>query len=290
VSRGRFSQFIIDGRSVAAVGLDPSSFVPILKGRAPLRDDEVVLGETTMEQAHLHIGDSAPIRVQQQTRPFRVVGTAVFPRLAPYPASEPTGLGIGAATTVNAIGTDGMLGNPFYLVRLRRGAHLTVAQLGKTLGADAPKFDSVLSAQRPNDVLSWGHISDTSLALAAVLVLLAVGSALHLLVTSVRSRRRDLALLKTVGFTRRQVVESVLAQATILVGIALVVAVPLGVLAGRWLWTLTARWIGIADDPSIPYSVIAIVVVAAIAIGNAIALGPGANAARTRPALVLRSE
>ena len=57
------------------------------------------------------------------------------------------------------------------------------------------------------------------------------------LTTSVRRRRRDLALLKTLGFTRRQLAATVAAQASIVALLGIVVGVPVGIVAGRSLWT-----------------------------------------------------
>ena len=138
--------------------------------------------------------------------------------------------------------------------------------------------------------MSYDRLSRTPLVLAGVLALLALGSAIHLLVTSVRARRRDVALLKTMGTTRGEARSAVLVQATVLVSMALVVAIPLGVVAGRWLWAETAHWLGIAADPAIPVGSLAVVTAVAVVLANLIAFGPATSAARTRPAIALRSE
>ena len=61
------------------------------------------------------------------------------------------------------------------------------------------------------------------------------------LVASVRRRRRDFALLKTLGFTRRQLAGAVAWQSTVIAAAGLVIGVPLGIAAGRWLWLAFAR-------------------------------------------------
>lgn len=70
------------------------------------------------------------------------------------------------------------------------------------------------------------------LALGLVLVALAVGTLAQVLLTSVR-RRRDLAVLKTLGLSRWQVQAVVAWQAVALAAAALAVGLPLGVVAGR---------------------------------------------------------
>jgi len=47
--------------------------------------------------------------------------------------------------------------------------------------------------------------------------------------------------LKALGFTRRQLASTVAWQSTIAIGIGVIVGVPLGIVAGRALWTLFAR-------------------------------------------------
>ena len=245
-------------------------------------------------RSHTQIGATIPIGDKSAAKPFRVVGKAVFPRFAPYQGSEPTGLGIGLATTAHAIrALHADNGAPFFTVRTVPGQLTTPDALIKALrssGTDPDNMPEVWGPQRPNDVMSYDHLSRTPLALAGFLAFLALGSAIHLLVTSVRGRRRDVALLKTIGITRRQARAAVLVQATVLVSLALAIALPLGVLSGRWLWTQTAHWLGIAGDPAIPFNALIVVIAAAMILANAVAFGPAAVASRTRPAIALRSE
>jgi hypothetical protein len=87
-----------------------------------------------------------------------------------------------------------------------------------------------------------------------------------------------------------QALSTVLAQAVTLMAIALVVALPVGWSTGRFLWVRTARWLGIADDPSVPLGQLGLLGVAALAGAAVIALLPGVLAASIRPAVALRSE
>jgi putative ABC transport system permease protein len=116
----------------------------------------------------------------------------------------------------------------------------------------------------------------------------------HLLLSSVRRRRRDLAILKTLGFVRAQVAGTVAWQATTVVLVSMVVAVPLavplGVALGRWTWTMLAHDLGVMAQPQVPWLSLTAVIGAALILANAIALVPGQIATRTRPATDLRSE
>jgi ABC-type antimicrobial peptide transport system permease subunit len=122
---------------------------------------------------------------------------------------------------------------------------------------------------------------------------LALGAVIALaltLIASVRRRRRELALLKTLGFVRRQLAAAVAWQSSIAVAIGEVIGVPVGILLGRTLWDLFAHEINAVPMPSVPGLVIALIVVGALVLANVVAAVPGRMAAGTSTALVLREE
>ena len=120
-----------------------------------------------------------------------------------------------------------------------------------------------------------------------VLAVVAVG---HALVTAVGRRRSDLAVLKTLGFNRLQVRATVVWQATALSVAGLAVGVPLGLVAGRTVWRLVADGLGVSTAATVPIPGLLATVVGAIALANLTAALPARAAARTQPAVVLRSE
>jgi len=67
----------------------------------------------------------------------------------------------------------------------------------------------------------------------------------HFLVVSVSRRRREMGLLKVLGFVRHQVVSAVDWQATILALVGIVIGVPLGVVVGREAWKAFASNLGV---------------------------------------------
>ena len=123
-----------------------------------------------------------------------------------------------------------------------------------------------------------------------VLALLAAGTLAHVLLTGLHRRRRDLAVLKTLGLVRSQLLRVAAWQATALAAAALVIGLPLGVLAGRWAWALFAWSAGVSGVADVPAPLVLLAVPATLALANLIAAGPGWNAARGRPASVLRTE
>ncbi len=180
---GAYAQLTISGKTIGAVAVQSGHDVPIaetLNGRAPQTPDEIVLGAQTLRSLHRGVGDTVAVNIGGVTRPFQVVGRAVFPRFAPYPASEPTGLGVGAAMTLDGLTRFGPLDDsarsplaagPFVLVDAKSGTSSSVlVRLAFHGDADA---GLVLGAQRPSFVESYQHLERTPLALAGLLVALA---------------------------------------------------------------------------------------------------------------------
>jgi len=89
---------------------------------------------------------------------------------------------------------------------------------------------------------------------------------------------------------RRQVWATVAWQATTMTVVALAVGLPLGIATGRWTWRLFADDLGVVPEFVAPLLGAVVIVPIAIVAANLAAALPGRVAARTRPALVLRSE
>ena len=184
----------------------------------------------------------------------------------------------------------------FFLLRYRPGANLAAAaaKITRVLRASGCPVGSCIippvADQRPGDIKNYASIRDTPLALAVVLAVLAVGTLAHVLLTGVRRRRRDLALLKTLGFTRRQVLGTVAWEASAFAAVALLIGLPLGVIAGRWAWAVFASAAGVSTAATVPLATVLLAIPATLLAANLIAAAPGWEAARLRPALVLRTE
>jgi hypothetical protein len=148
----------------------------------------------------------------------------------------------------------------------------------------------------PQDRLRGAAIVDASrmgrqpLALSLAVAAGAVLSLALALLASVRQRRRELALLKTLGLTRRQVMATVAWQASVILMVAALAGGPLGVAAGRWAWAAFATSLGAVPVTVVPVPALLAGFLVLLAAGNLLAAGPGAVAARTPPAAVLRIE
>jgi hypothetical protein len=279
------------GRVVDTMATDGPVVPPILDGRPPAAADEIALGKKTMERAGVRLGDAVAVRVSGfRSVRMRVVGQVVLP-----PEHIPD-MGEGALITRAGIRTllgrrdakaCGCMGSDV-LVRLEPGADR--AAVLRALRRYVGEAFSVVPDQKPTDIVNFGRVRNLPLTLAGILALLAAATLAHTLVSAVRRRRRDLAILKTVGFVRRQLLGAVLWQATTLASIAVLLGVPLGLALGRWAWAVLADEAGVVREPVLPGWETAVVVVGTILLANAVAALPGRAAARTQPVQALRAE
>lgn len=274
--------FLVDGRgSVSPV---------IAEGRAPSAPTEIALGSATMRSLGTEIGRRIDVRLDEEggrTVRMLVVGRAIIPA-APFAQTEQ---GAGATLTSNGF----LLFQSEFsqhelpvLVRFREGADrdLALSRLLTQLPGDHFSF----TAQRFGQWESLGRMRKVPVLLSWLLAAIAAATLAHTLVSSVRRRRRDLAILKTLGFLGGQIRAAVAWQATVLIVVSLALGLPLGIAAGRWGWRAFADLVAVLPVPVIPGIALAVLAPGVIVLANLIALVPGRVAARTRPASVLRAE
>ena len=282
----------IDGELVETAGFDGDGITPrVLAGRAPTGDDEIALGKATVQRLGKGIGDPVELSIDGKTpgRELTVVG------LITPPASLDDGMALdsGASTTLRTLqsvgvpqgDTPGELQPGVHLVRLRTG--VSVLDARDRLQADFP--GTVNTARPTADVRSLERVQAIPYLLALMIGIAGVIAVALVLSQLARRRQRELALLRCVGFTGRQLFGVVLWQATAFALAALAVGVPVGVIVGRWLWRLAADRIGTDASAAVPLLGIGLAVVGVVAAANAFALVPARRASRVRPAAALRA-
>jgi MacB-like periplasmic core domain/FtsX-like permease family len=315
----------IDGQNVPVLfGVKGASITPpILSGHALDQTHEIVLGAGTLAQLHKRMGDTvvltygspkdAPIYIPP-TR-LTIVGTATMPAVGfASVVSDHTSMGTGALIPFDVIPADfsqavnsqypTLDGPNLALVRLRPGVSPAAGRANLQRMADAANRDFnevpggagvgntivVQGVQRPAEIVNYRTVGAVPALLAAGLALGAVAALALTLAASVRRRRRDLALLKTLGFTQRQLATAVAWHASVSAVVGVVVGVPVGVILGRWFWDLFARQIYAVPEPTVPVVWVALVAVGALVLANIVAAIPARIAARTPTALMLRAE
>jgi hypothetical protein len=281
---------LIDGRSVQVISLVPGKgeLLPaVIEGRAPTQLDEIALGSVTMRTLGKGIGETVLATTTGASRRLRVVGRLIVSTGDSNAAVTP-GKGaiahVGLWRHLNPPGTPISPGGFFVRLDPAGDRRRAIAQLQH----DFP--NTVLLPLKPPDITNLERVGYLPGLLASLVALLALGTTAHALITSVRRRRRDLAILKTLGFARGQVSQTVAWQATTFTLVAELIGVPVGVAAGRWAWRLVAEQLGVASGPVVPLVPVLAIVAGALLVSNLVAAGPGWTAARIQPSVALRSE
>lgn len=248
----------IDGRPVNIVGFDEGArdFAPVvLAGRAAAAADEIALGRGTLTELGKSIGDEVQIQGAGAVTAVRIVGEIVAPAVLAYGMD----LDSGAAMTLD--GLSAALGDArddsgpaSHLVAFADGVDPTAAR--ERLRADFP--GTVLDPMAPVDLRDLERVRGMPYLLASLLGFMALGSIVVMLLTVARRRRRDVAVLRAVGFEGRDIRRMLAAQAATVALLALGVGVPLGVVVGRGAWLLAADGLGTEVGPRVPMLTIAI--------------------------------
>ena len=187
-----------------------------VRARAPSDRRDRARRATTLAHLHKHVGDT--VEASYGDAPptvLHIVGTATMPAVGP---AEQLHLSMGTGALVPYATASGRVRNSGEDMRRSRVGRTTIfvrlrarSRPGRpTLRPSRPLFAakssevSVLSVQRPAEIVNYRSMGSTPAILGAA-PRRRCGVALVLtLIASVRRRRRDLALLKTLGFTRRQ--------------------------------------------------------------------------------------
>jgi hypothetical protein len=312
-----------DGQTVPMLlmATHPRVAPPILSGHGIDKKNQVVLGAATMALLHKKLGDTVmftygtPADAPVYVPPIKlvIVGTATFPAVG-YTSfvEDHTSMGIGALipTAILPPAFRKVLQSPdpnfngpeMAFVRLKPGVSAAAGRANlqriasaadKVFAADphgAGNLVSVLGVQRPAQIVNYRSMGSTPVILAlgaAVGSIFALGLTLF---ASVRRRRRDLALLKALGFSQRQLAGSVAWQAAITALVGVIIGIPVGILIGRELWILFAKNLNAVPLATVPVETVVLTGLGAVIFAVVVSAIPGRSAARTSTALVLRSE
>ena len=153
-----------------------------------------------------------------------VVGQAIFNDSSDLEA------GVGALVTKSYYqDQQGSAGPSRLLVRVREGSNLAAAMTPFAEAGASWFVPTPPAAVRNIERVRW-----LPWLLAILVTGLAAGALGHALYTSVRVHRRDLAVLRAMGFTSAQTSMTVLWEAFALFVGAIAIGVPLGVCSGDW--------------------------------------------------------
>jgi hypothetical protein len=270
----------VEVNTYAVESLKGDIALPLLTGHQPSGGAEVVLGTSTLEHAGVTVGDEVDIEGARRTLRATVVGTAVFP-VVDERSAPGRGVLLGREDFERISAPDEV--NADVLIRWADGVDVDTANhdLAEATGTE------VFAPRLPSDVNNLRDVKELPRLLAAFLALLAALAVVHALLSTVRMRRHELAVLRSLGFESRQLGSTLVWQASTIGLIGLTIGVPLGVIAGRFVWEAVTGGIGVVDAPVAPAVPILVVLIAALVVLNIAATVPSRRARKIAAAAVL---
>jgi hypothetical protein len=283
----RVSVLSINGRGTSTFSITPvvgHVSIVSLSGRAPDSSGEVALGPATAKNLHVQVGSVVDISGHR----FTVSGISFVPN---DPHNDYTDGAWLTRPAYDAVQPD-QAKDKFHEVRFNFAPGVDGAAAVKRLpdglapGGIGP-WDQVFPVDQQVELSS---VRVQPLLLGGFLVLLALAAVGHGLATAVRRRRHDVAVLRSLGMTRRQARLTIAVQATVLAAFGLLFGIPLGIAAGRSSWQWLANATPVVYVAPLAALAIYLAIPGAVAIANTLAAWPARRAARMRVADVLRAE
>jgi hypothetical protein len=274
-------------RNACSVESRAGAISPVLRsGRLPRDANEVALGPKLLSSNRVHLGGLVAVQTPNGKRDIRIVGTVFSPDAESAEFNSEVVLTPGALQKFTAEpGSDTVE----VIARLRAGADREAVL--KRLDAQFPygvSDESVPGA--PGPIRNLEQIVRLPLALGLFFAVLGAAAIGQALLMTARQRRSEFAVLRSLGFTRRQVAIVIAAASITFASLALAVGIPLGVLAGR------AGWAAVADNLFVtPAAHVPVLATLAIALGllgfaSLLALVPARRTVRPSPGEALRVE
>jgi hypothetical protein len=280
----------LDGRPVPGFSYEPlrGDLGPtVVSGRAPETDAEIALGADTMKLAGVEIGDTVQVAGSGPIREMRVVGTSVFP-VIDNSNELADGVVVMPETMVALDATDDEMFDS-YVIRIADGADTdgVVARLARN---ESDLDGGVTTPVPPGEIRNLDEVDAYPTALAVVLAILGIAGLAHALALAARRRAPDFAVLRALGFRRRDVGRAIAWQSLTIAAVGVVVGVPLGLLIGRVSWRFTADNVGVRVEHVLPVLALAAAVPVVVLVAMASAWLPARRAAHRHPTEILRNE
>ncbi|MEY2580809.1 MAG: putative transport system permease protein [Ilumatobacteraceae bacterium] len=278
------SQARVGGTTVPLLGVEAvrGNGAPIvLTGRFPTADDEIAFGRVSGSDVGARVGGDVTMTGPTGSQTFHVVGLVVVPGLG---ANE--GIGEGAVVTLGGLSRVDQKTQVTSAAVNFRSRSVAFNDYGSEFGLTSEPTPGF----KPAAITNVARVRAIPFALAAVLAVLVVLTVAHIMFTSTRARRRDLAILRALGADRGWVTRAVHWQATTFTIVPLVVGVPLGFIIGRIVFAAFANSMGAINDASLPIEIVIVVVAGVLILANLVAAIPARRARRMRPALILQTD
>src|SRR6478735_669747 len=191
----------------------------LAEGRAPRRDNEVVIDQGSADDGGFRVGDRATVLVPQPIK-VRIVGISTFGKLDNAGGATETDFTLPAAQRY-LVGGRRQISEVVVAADKGVSQEELVRRLDKVLPASAEAITGEKLTNEQQDEIGKAFLDFFTtflLVFAAIALIVATFSIYNTFTILVAQRTRESALLRAVGASRRQILQSVLAE-TFLVGL-----------------------------------------------------------------------
>jgi putative ABC transport system permease protein len=276
------------GRDPSTIGSDGA--FKVVQGHWAKGPDEVAIDVLSAKKAHVSVGDTIRVENSGPLRRFRIVG------LLQWGSSNSLG---GATVTVFDLTTAqklfGLTGR-LTEIDVRAKSGITPKRIVSELKPLLPPHAQALTVDQQirDDQAEWASLSTTIgsvlLVFAAIAFFIGAFVIFNTLSITVAQRTREMATLRTIGASRRQVLGSVLAEGLTIGAAASVVGVGVGMLLARALsWLVGAIGIDVPRTATVyaPRTFV-LGLATGIIVTLLASLGPALRATRVPPIAAVR--
>ena len=291
-----YAQYIApDGKAITTGGaptlgisFDPNpqlSQLRLTQGTAPTSSNDVVMDLGTAEKYHFRVGEHVRILLEGPTKTFTISGLARFGT-----ANNLAGATLAAFDTPTAQQLLGEVGK-FDTVNVVTKPGADNATVQRAIPRALPRGEEVVTGQTViNEATSdvsqaLGFLNTALLVFAFIALFVGSFTIVNTFSIIVGQRTRELALLRIVGASRRQVFRSVLLEAAIVGLVSSVIGLGLGVLAAFGLEALLSGFGLTLPSGPLVFEARTVIVCLVVGVGVTVvsAISPARRAVRIPP-------
>jgi putative ABC transport system permease protein len=265
------------------------SIVSIVRGGPPVTASDVVMDAATAQKYGFTVGQRVRILFDGPSRTFTISGIVQFGSTGNLAGATYAGFDLPTAQAV--LNQTGELDSISVIAQPGADKATVQRDIAKVLppGVEVVTGQTVVNENTTAIDRSLSFFDTALLVFAFISLFVGAFTIYNTFSIIVGQRTRELALLRAVGASRRQVFSSVLAEAAVVGLISSVVGISIGVLAALGLKTLIG-WFGITL-PSGPLVFESRTVIVGLLVGTGVtvvsAIGPARHAVRVPPVAAL---
>jgi putative ABC transport system permease protein len=281
---GKDGELVGEGFTTAGANHDGDRH-PITAGAPPRAEGEIAVDATTAARTGYAVGDTVRLSVDGPVREEKVTG--IF-------TTEDGNVSAGGTLTLFDTATaQRLFAEPghYNRIELTAAPGTTPERLQRQAerivppGVEAITADALAAEQTATNAADFDLLAKVLLACAGIALFVGIFLIVNTFTMLVAQRTRELALLRAVGATRRQVTRSVLAEAALVGSVAAAGGLAAGIGAGAGVRAVLSATGGTVPDGPLVVSPVALLVAPALGVGVTLIAAwlPARRAARIPP-------